>query len=677
MHLTLINFGHYAKKHVILQPNSFILLKGDNGSGKSTVFEAICWVLYDKYKKVRKGTEKCEVILKTKDFTVKRTSKPKTLHLTYGESVLEGSSAQHVLSDKLLGMNWQQFCLSSMIHTNAKCSLVSITPKERFDVIRELVSSLDEPKKHLEKIKQLEEMYKSTKSVCFGEANILEKQLSQFSTIPEATEWDPSKYQELRDCLKEKQAKKDKWLQILSTGMPKDKAEERLAQLDNTDNLKSKLAGLKECLIYLRHENQTKSKREEYEKTKREYFLSLEKEKVKLSDELQNIDIDQLKQIATECFTRKDNQDDNPYWDWSPEDIKNEIVRLQVLTTRQPCPLCQGQIAIKDSKIIKWDSKWSETGHDNLHFLRALQHLKHPWDPQSMEKWDIVSKKKNRLNEVVRCLKDQTLPPYLNAMKKSFGEKLSIPKSFKSRYTEEYLEQRIEELTGELGSYPKEHERKMLETIVQCKSFPTQHKIDKITSEIGELEDQLEKLKIQEDEHTKYIRYRELEDQLKETRQKEKEANDFSVAISTLKKIREEAETLSMESTVNTLNILAEEYLVKFFDETIKVQIVNLKKTQKAVSIGLSLEIEYKGQSYTIDEFSQGEAIKINLAFILAMNQMLRSPYLFLDEVLQNLDKRILLDIYACLKTITSAVSVYIIDHNCIEGFFDDVIAFP
>lgn len=150
----------------------------------------------------------------------------------------------------------------------------------------------------------------------------------------------------------------------------------------------------------------------------------------------------------------------------------------------------------------------------------------------------------------------------------------------------------------------------------------------------------------------------------------------LKISVARLKTLQKEAEILSMQNVVDTINIYSDQYLKEFFDENIRVILSLVKHTAKETKLGLDIDIEFNGHKFDITEFSQGELIKINLSFILAMNRLQGSKYLFLDEVLQNLDRNVLLDIYGCLKNITENVSIFVIDHNSVEGFFDEIIEF-
>lgn len=668
MKLLLINFGTYEKKQFDFKSNQFTLFKGENGSGKSTIFKAICFALYDKFKTVRHTQETCQVTLQDQNWIIKRTSKPRILKVQIDTLILEGASAQELIINKIMKMTWEQFCLCTMIQESK--SLVSITAGERFSVVRDLVSCLDKPVNDAEKILAYEKSLKEQFTFSSGEMSVLRAQLDKYSDCEEI-QFDKDQYNESRERLEILLTKREKWISILSTGIPKDEAQLKLEKLDSVKTIKSKIQKLTNNLQYVRQIDQIKKLKEDFEIGRKDYFERIKNE----LKELKDYNEANLKEIAMETQIRLSLKDDgNPYWEWSPEEIKKVDLRsVSLKQTRQQCPCCNNFVAIEKGKIIEWETNWNKESNITTDIM-ALQKLKYPLDLKAPEKWEMAVKTRLRKAELTRILKDEILSSELIRMKKSFGEKISEPQGYKEFYTIEYLEDRIQTLTKELGTCPKESEREMLETIVSTKKYPTKEGLEKITKEISELTKKCDKMRDDMDKYKLYQEYSNLKEKIKIISEKEANIKLEMVAIERIKILQKEAEIMSMQNIIDTINSYAEEYLVKFFDNTITVTLDVIKKTAKNVKMSLEMNILYGGQPYNIHEFSQGELIKINLAFILAMNRLQQSSYLFLDEVLQNLDKGVLLEIYACLKQLN--ISVYVIDHNSIEGFFDEIIEF-
>ena len=195
------------------------------------------------------------------------------------------------------------------------------------------------------------------------------------------------------------------------------------------------------------------------------------------------------------------------------------------------------------------------------------------------------------------------------------------------------------------------------------KSLPTKKKLTALNKRIEKTEARLDEFRQYEKQLADMKEYSRLKKFVKTTKKAIKkleenatEQESVKIAIQKLKVLQKEAEIMSMQNVVDTINVYSSDYLQRFFDEAIHVELTLIKKTLKGVKLSLDIDIQYNGQKYDIGEFSQGELIKINLAFILSMNRLQNSKYLFLDEVLQNLDKNVLLEIYECLKSVNEEV---------------------
>ena len=138
-----------------------------------------------------------------------------------------------------------------------------------------------------------------------------------------------------------------------------------------------------------------------------------------------------------------------------------------------------------------------------------------------------------------------------------------------------------------------------------------------------------------------------------------------------------EAEILSMQNVISSVNAIATEYLERFFTEPISVSITMIKRTRNNTKMSLEICAQYRGHRYTdMADFSQGETIKINLAFILALNQLVNSPFLLLDEIMVNVDPTVRDEVYAILKEISEDRPIFVIDHHAVQGMFDETLLF-
>ena len=85
--------------------------------------------------------------------------------------------------------------------------------------------------------------------------------------------------------------------------------------------------------------------------------------------------------------------------------------------------------------------------------------------------------------------------------------------------------------------------------------------------------------------------------------------------------------------------------------------------------------IEHRGYIYdNIDELSGGERQRCELAFLLAVCDMMNSPILLLDECLNNLDSTMNTDVLTYLRDICSTRLILIVSHEAVKGVFDKEI---
>ena len=100
MILKLINFRCYSNITFHFPDQGTILLWGTSGIGKTSIFKAINFVLYDKESKVVKyGEKKCEVILEYKDIIISRKKCPNYLTFRQGNVFAENDIAQYKIND--------------------------------------------------------------------------------------------------------------------------------------------------------------------------------------------------------------------------------------------------------------------------------------------------------------------------------------------------------------------------------------------------------------------------------------------------------------------------------------------------------------------------------------------------------------------------------------------------
>jgi len=161
-----------------------------------------------------------------------------------------------------------------------------------------------------------------------------------------------------------------------------------------------------------------------------------------------------------------------------------------------------------------------------------------------------------------------------------------------------------------------------------------------------------------------------------ETTIKENKYNIEGYAL--LEKMVKDAEIIALERTIDTINIHAQQYIEQMFSDPIIVKLMTTKNAPSSTGGGgstkfsISTYIEYKGAVYdNIDELSGGERQRCELAYLLALNDVLGSKVILLDECLNNLDATINTDVLTFLRERCSEKMILVISHEAVKGVFD------
>ena len=178
LRLTMYAFGPYKDKVDIdftVFGNGLFLINGETGSGKTTIFDAICYALYGensdpsrplKYVRSQYADEtlKTEVILtfsaNGKEYTVKRVPRDQEiarksqrkdddglekggaeLHFSDGSKPLSGKKPVDAKIQEILGLDERQFRQTTMIAQGKFTDLVTASTKDRKELFRSIMNS--------------------------------------------------------------------------------------------------------------------------------------------------------------------------------------------------------------------------------------------------------------------------------------------------------------------------------------------------------------------------------------------------------------------------------------------------------------------------------------------------------------------------------------------------------
>lgn len=137
-----------------------------------------------------------------------------------------------------------------------------------------------------------------------------------------------------------------------------------------------------------------------------------------------------------------------------------------------------------------------------------------------------------------------------------------------------------------------------------------------------------------------------------------------------------EAEILAMSQTISSINDHAKSYLDILFDDPITVKLKGHKTTLKGDHRHqMNTVVIYKGDDSNISDLSGGESQKCELAFLLAVNDMIGSKFVLLDESLSGLNQDVNTETMTYLQSICGDKLIIVTAHRVVEGVFDHVIS--
>ncbi len=131
--LNLTNFGCHENLELTLPEKGLVLISGPSGIGKSTIFKAINFVLYDRGTKIiTAGKTSCKVILKHLGVVITRTKRPNRVVLIKGENEYEDDAAESIIQE----IYGKHFETTSYIEQNSRYSFVNMTPLEKLTFLQ-------------------------------------------------------------------------------------------------------------------------------------------------------------------------------------------------------------------------------------------------------------------------------------------------------------------------------------------------------------------------------------------------------------------------------------------------------------------------------------------------------------------------------------------------------------
>jgi DNA repair exonuclease SbcCD ATPase subunit len=150
--------------------------------------------------------------------------------------------------------------------------------------------------------------------------------------------------------------------------------------------------------------------------------------------------------------------------------------------------------------------------------------------------------------------------------------------------------------------------------------------------------------------------------------------------VSELLELAKQVEIQALETSVTHLNVAMSRFLnVMFPEDPIQVEFKTTRESKTkadAKSMTCSMSIYYKNTVYgSPNQLSGGEADRVSLAMTLALNSLLGSHLILLDETLNTLDRNAKIQVVELLKTFVGENKIcLVISHEGVEGVFHEVV---
>lgn len=374
--------------------------------------------------------------------------------------------------------------------------------------------------------------------------------------------------------------------------------------------------------------------------------------------------------------------------------IKTEIVSIKTLIDSIKKETTM--IVHTDLKIEEYQKK-IESKRLPLKSLEVLQSDLKSLNQKKREFRDISDKLKTISNKI----STEDLSPTLKKLKIQVDKrkkelqniKEQLEEDLETDYTEEELREEIskqELLSHKLKSLNKQLSELVIsynKAVIELEKIKLSDRdfdeeIEILSESINELIKKEKDHKETDEKIKKYLQYKKQQeeynkwiDKLNKCKDEELSSKkELSCCDIFLRKIQE-AESLAISQTIDSINYHMNYYLEKFFpDNPITVSISPYKETKKDIKSLINITVGYRGVETGLDCLSGGEYDRVTLSIVLALNTMFGSNLIMLDESISSLDSELTGEIIEVLKENMSGKVIVIVSHQIPTGLFDGII---
>lgn len=669
--LTLKNFRKF-KNATIEFPDGVTGVVGLNGAGKSTIFEAVAWVLYgpvaartaaDQIKtKNLASTDPCRVelefVFEGENYRVVREMKGKSLTVQATATIngkVAATSAESVTRfiQKKLGMDFKSFFTSIFARQKELNALSSMNASERRPLILRMLG-----------IDSLDDVIKEIRSDKKEQSNIVDK-LSEEILDENKKDKDDVYKQQIKEY-ETQQQKINKEIKTLRQKTEKGKKELEKLKKTVEENKKEyeRLKKEKEEQAELKTSFENKLKLEKEIKELKEKLLkrnkNLDAETKKLS-KFKNIDSD-LKSIENrlkdtnkkiETFVKEIEKRKTLSYRVQKdiEDITKKKDKIKKIGPKAECPTCERVLSDQYNVLIKRFEKEIKTKKDEK------------------EKYSKEIKEKEEQKE--RSIREKTaLEKRHNYLQKELREKERIDSTIKHINTELKSEKQLlakkESNLKKIGKISFD-EKVFEKTKKQVEEF--YKKADSSQKLVSDKKDTLSELKLELERKQNDIKLNDKEiknlkekiEQIQKFKKQIKEGKNKVRYLSVLSDLMSDFRTFLISRIRPTLS----SYASDFFN-----RLTNGKYPEVELDEKYDLQVYDDGELYNIKRFSGGEEDLANLCLRLAISEVITERaggvfnFIILDEIFGSQDHIRRQNIMKALNSLSSKFrQIFLITH--------------
>lgn len=599
MELHIQNFRSIIDRTITLPESGTVSITGTSGAGKSTILNAIHFVLYGAKQNVAPKDENVstKVTLKFKDVTVTRKKKPNRLQVKRGDHQYEDDNAQAVIIE-VFGAE-QIFDIASYIRQGEMSKFVTMKDAEKKSLILDLAIGydIDTMKSSVESllkdvrmkrdneqrdVRDSEIRYEPYEDKTYSRPNNLKELHSEFMTFKDVR----FKDQELRDELVRAET-------ALQYAPNTNETPEEISARLNTAHAKCK---------ELQNLMRTNSKIIENQKRLAELTSR--------SPAISESELQRLKYLKPCNELLK---------------IKNEWRTYNMsLSIEMCCPYCEKSVHKLGDKLYKIE----DTPKSDC--VRPKSHVPSDADIEFAQKHqniDIQAEQKN-----FEIIKEQ------RSLEKFKDCKAKDPKQLELEY---------QEVLGSIAEIKKLQGRKKIDV-----RPPSQIKAE-LDAELRKkerksgLEKILREAKLALEKHKLKIKLRDARVQLDETNTKLASLEHLKGAIDT-------SCSELLDTFLAAVNHTVNEVLEEIFDEPINLQISAFKdvKTRGISKSNINFKVHYRGMILSkLNYLSGGEQSRVSLALLIAFALVSPSKVTMIDESMASLHLDMRVSAIECMKS--------------------------